>query len=286
MSDKLRQRLYEAGSFERLRYEALLGKWSKDEYSEADGTLPDVSYKVVFGDSGNLSAGIEAEVWPLSATANMDLPTSAEILDIVSSSVQDDIGGSGIDSVFIEGLDEDFQPISELVILDGTATVNSTLSYIHVSEVNCLNITTSGVTNAGNITITNTTSGDSLGYVKAGDSISKHGQFLVPAGYNAIMLGGNYSVYRASGSGARRARIDLELAPVDGGNGDRINYRSLKLGGTSEGALNNVDFSVPFVIGEKLFIHPTATAEANNTQVSIDYALLLIRTTIDIDSVF
>lgn len=107
---------------------------------------------------------------------------------------------------------------------------------------------------------------------------------MIPAGYNALMLGGEYSVYRSSGSGARRATIDLDLTPLDGGNGDGVEYKTLKLGGSSEAGAATIEFDIPLVIGQKIFLHPHATAEANNTKVSISYALLLIKDTIDLDS--
>jgi hypothetical protein len=282
--DRLRQLLYKEDNLEKLVYSAIMGKWSKDEYNEANGTLPDVSYRIIFADSPVLSSGVSNEIWPLSGAA-MGTPSSAEILDVVSSSTQDDAGGSGVDAVFIEGLDGDYLPQSELVVLDGTTTVNSVNSYVHVHTLNCLNLTTSGTTNAGNITVTNTTSGDTLGYILAGDSISKQSQFVIPAGYNGIMLGGHFSTYRSSGSGARRSEIDLQLTPLDGGLGDRIDYQTLKLGSSSE-TTDELRFSIPLVVGDKIFIHPTATAEANNTLVSVQYTLILIRQDIDIDTIF
>lgn len=278
----VRQRIAKLKDFATLDKIAVMGDWSAS--SNDTDTLPDVSYKVVFADSGNISAGATKDCW--GASSDMDYPTSAEVLDIVSSSIQDDIGGSGTDAVFIEGLDGDYSPISELVILDGTTTVNSTKSYVHVSEINCLNITTSGTTNAGNITITNTTSGQNLGYVNAGDSISEHGQLVVPAGYNAIMITIEASVFRTSGTGVRRAELDLIFKPLDGGAGDRIEYKTIRFGVSSEGGVSEIHYDIPIVIGSRVALIPRATAEANNTEVAAQYAVLLVKETVDIDTLF
>ena len=274
----LRQRISRIETIEELVKLAVFSEWSYDTDS-----LPPITYKQIIGDSGTLSTGDRDEIWPLAGT-DMTQTKTAETLSIVSSSAQDDAGGTGTDAVFIEGLDGNFMFQSELVLLDGATPVTSSNSYIHVHEINCLNITNSGTDNAGNITITQSSSGGTLGYVSAGDSISKHGQILIPAGYNALLLGGEYSVYRSSGSGARRVTIDLDLTPLDGGAGDGINYKTLKLGGSSEAGTTNIDFTIPLVIGQKIFLHPYATAEANNTKVSITYTLLLIKETIDLDS--
>lgn len=273
----LRQRLYKLRSIQDLSYRALLGQLSGTD------TNPDVSYKVVFGDTGSLAADTEQEIWPL--TTAMGCPDSAEVLDIVSSSTQDDSGGTGIDAVYIEGLDGDYLPQQELVTLNGTGTVNSSLSYVHIYEINCLNITTTGTTNAGNITVTNTTSGDTLGYVLAGDSLSKHSQFVVPAGYNALILSSHTSCFRTAGSGEKRCQIDLTVTPLDGGAGDGIEYKTLKTGVSSAGVAE-VEFHLPLVIGQKVLIHPKAQAETVNTKATIQYEFILVKETLDIDSVF
>lgn len=277
MVDTLRKRISSIKTIDELVKIALFSEWSYD----SDG-LPPITYKIVVGDSGNISAGVREEIWPLGT--EMARTTTAETLSIVSSSIEDDAGGSGVDAVFVEGLDGDFKLQSELVVLDGTTPVTSTNSYVHVHEMNVLNITTSGTTNAGNITATQSSSGGTLGYILAGDSISKHGQFLIPDGYNALMLGGEYSVYRTSGSGSRRAEIDLQVTPLYTGASQNIEYRTLRLGAASEAAANQIKFDIPLVLRGRLFIHPHATAEANNTKVSVEYSLLLIKDTIDLDS--
>lgn len=281
----LRQRVVSEGDMQRLIYAAIWGKYSPSRStSGTDPTYPDVSYKIVFADSISLSADTQADIWP-NPSGVMEYPSSAELLSIVSSSIQDDAGGSGVDAVFIEGLDGDFNPQSELVILDGTTAVNSVGTYIHVYKVNCLNITTSGTTNAGNISITNDTSGNRLGYILAGDSISKHGQFVIPAGYNGIIVNLEAGAYRSSGTGERRASVDFDFIPLDGGAGDRIIYRTVKLS-SSSGSATSTLFTVPFVTGQKVAVVAKATAEASNTFVSVKYGVVLVRDTIDIDSIF
>lgn len=274
---ELRNRLYKVKDFEELKYLAVFGQL------KGTGTNPDISYKIILGDSPNLSADTDTEIWP--QTGDMASPAAAETLSIVSSSIQDDNGGSGMDAVFIEGLDSDYLPQSELVILNGTGAVTSVNSYIHVAEINCLNITTSGTTNAGNITITNSSSGDNLGYVLAGDSLSKHAQFVVPAGYNALLLETTASCFRTSGSGEKRCEVDLIVTPLDGGAGDRVIYKTIKTG-VSSSATSEVKYELPLVFGQKVFIHPHVNAETNNTKATFQYELILVKTTIDIDSVF
>jgi hypothetical protein len=280
MARTVRQRFGDLKTFTEADMTAVLGKWSTNS-----GDNPDLSYKVVFGESPVLSADTETEIWTNTA-GGMEVPTNAETLAIVSSSIQDDNGGTGVDAVFVEGLDNDYLPQSELVILNGTGTVNSVNTYRHVSEVNCLNITTSGTTNAGNISITNSTSGDRLGYISTGQSISEHGQYLVPAGYNALLLDFHSSTFKSGGTKAdRKAEMDLIFMPLDGGAGNGIRYKTIKIG-VADSGVTGEEFALPLVIGARTCIVPTATADTANTIVTIQYDLLLIKETIDIDSIF
>lgn len=279
MTDTLRQKLSRIANFRNLDYVAVFG------ILKGTNTNPDVSYKVVFGDSSTLSADTETEVWPNPA-GGMQIPTNAETLAISSSSIQDDNGGSGIDAIFIEGLDGDYLPQSELVILNGTATVNSTNTYRHVSEINCLNVTTSGTANVGNISIVNSSSGDRLGYVEAGDSISEHGQFMIPTGYNGLLLDFHASAFKDGGNKAdRKAKLDLIFVPSDGGAGDGIRYKTIKSGIGDQG-ISGEEFALPLVVGARSLIIPSATADTSNTRIAIQYDLLLVKETVDIDSIF
>lgn len=285
MTDRLRQRLYSHKDFGDLVYSAVLGKFSKDEYSEADGSYPDISYKIIFGDTPVLSADTATEIWPNTA-GDMEFPTAAETLSIVSSSTQDDAGGTGVDAVFVEGLDSDYLPQSELIFLDGTTPATSTNTFVHVSEINCLNITTSGSSNVGSISITNSSSGDRMGYVEATDAISEHGQFVVPAGYSALILDMYTSAFKDGGTkAARKAELDIIFEPLDGGAGDRIRYKTLKTG-VGDTGITGESFTAPLVVGPKVAIIPVATTDTANTRVAVQYDLLLIRETVDIDSIF
>jgi hypothetical protein len=247
------------------------------------GNTPDISYKIVFGDTPSLSAGVESDIW--SNTNAQDTAASAETLSIVSSSVNDDTAGTGVDGVNIEGLDGDYNPVSEFIFLDGTTPVTTTAQFLFVYTVSCVAITSTGSTNAGNITVTNSSSGDNLGYIKAGDSISKQSQFIIPAGYNGILLSLHTAAYNASGSGAKRAKVDFNFEPQTGGAAG-VRFRTLKISASSESGTSEDTFHVPLTVGEKVGIYPAATADANNTIVSCQYELILVKTTVDIDTVF
>lgn len=257
-------------NLDELKYAALIGR-------HADNTNnPPIAYKIVYGESPTLVAGTETQIWP-TATA-MAFPKTAETLSVVSSSADDDGSGIGTDLVNIEGLDGDYLPISEAVFLDGLTPVTSTLSFLHITEMSVANITSTGNTNAGNITVTQSTSGDLLGYLALGDSISQQSQFTVPAGYTALLLSFHTGAYNASGSGAKRAEVQLTFCPQTGAGTD-IDYKTLKASASSEAGLSEDEFHLPLMVQEKVAIVPRCTSDSNNAIITCSYELVLIKST-------
>jgi len=78
-------------------------------------------------------------------------PTSAGVVSIVSDDANDDDGDTGARTVEIEGLDGNYEEISETVTLNGTGAVTTTASFHRVFRMKVLTAGTSG-TNEGNLT--------------------------------------------------------------------------------------------------------------------------------------
>lgn len=112
--------------------------------------------------------------------------TSAELMSIISSDpANDNSTGSNAHSVLIEGLDENFTGISEIINLSSSA-VNTTQQYIRVFRFKVNEVGTYGVTNAGNIVAT-ATSGSVQIEIEAGSGQSETSHFTVPKGKRAIL---------------------------------------------------------------------------------------------------
>lgn len=112
--------------------------------------------------------------------------TSAELMSIISSDpVNDNSTGSNARSVLIEGLDENFTEISEVVNLSSSA-VNTTQEYIRVFRFKVNEVGTYGVTNAGTITAT-AASGSVQIEIEEDTGQSETSHFTVPAGKKAIL---------------------------------------------------------------------------------------------------
>ncbi len=92
-----------------------------------------------------------------------DWMTTAEPMDIESSSNQDRPAGTGAHKIRLVGLDANWDKISEDITLNGVTTVTSVNSYIRILRAFVIEAGTfqrpCGV-NTGNITITSTTQGE------------------------------------------------------------------------------------------------------------------------------
>jgi hypothetical protein len=104
-------------------------------------------------------------------------PTSATTLTLVSTSASDDT----LASVLINGLDANFNPISETLFLNGTAGVTTVNSYLRVNSLLLASAGTSQTTNVGTITLKQ--SSNTLAQINIGIGKSQSTIYTVPNGY-------------------------------------------------------------------------------------------------------
>ena len=111
--------------------------------------------------------------------------SSAETMDIASSSTADDIGGTGAITIRVEGLANDWSILNEDITLDGTTTVTTLGSFL---RINRMYITSSGTgqVNAGNITATASTAATVQSKIDADVGQTEQTQFTVPLGYRVF----------------------------------------------------------------------------------------------------
>jgi hypothetical protein len=107
-------------------------------------------------------------------SAGYTYPSSASILDLVSTSASDTM------SVFIDGLDADYKRINEVVTLTGTTAVTTTKSFLRVNTAAIL-----AGSNVGDITISN---GVSYAYIEAGIGLTQQCVYTVPAGHTLYIF--------------------------------------------------------------------------------------------------
>lgn len=216
----------------------------------------------IFGYNPDLDTS-EESIWPDGGT--IPHPAVASVLDIVSTDAADASAGTGARTVFIEGLDGDYNVVSETVTLNGTTNVSTVEEYLYINQF-YVATAGSGGANAGTITAKLSTTLYDLIAIGYNQRTTAH--YCVPAGYTAYMVTGVVTAGQASGSTAVTAF--LKQHGPDG---------ILRVGAVT--ALNNgsvqYDFDPAYAIPEKNCIGATAIGAAANNAVSAFFNIVLIQ---------
>jgi len=224
---------------------------------------------IVFGYNPDVDTS-EETVWPDGGT--IPHPTSASVLKISSSSTNDASAGTGARTVFIEGVDGNFNVVSETVILNGQTAVNTTNSYLYVNSFYVVTVGSGGA-NAGNInagtgTVTSGVPAVLYDIIATGYNNRTTGHYCVPAGYTGYMTEGLFSSGQASGTTSVTGFLK-QHGP------DNI----LRVGAVT--TVNNSAavfmFEAPYVIPEKNCVGATAIGAAANNAVSSYFNIILIK---------
>lgn len=145
----------------------------------ARGQVQGHSPFLLYGYSASLSNTAFGPLWEgLTQSGGLySFPSSAAQLTVVSSSTSD----AAPLAVLIQGLDANFNPISEVLTLNGQTNVTSVKSYLRVN-----NCTITNGLNVGNITFKQGTT--LLAQIGAGLGTTQMSIYTVPAGYSLYVL--------------------------------------------------------------------------------------------------
>jgi hypothetical protein len=233
------------------------------------GQIQGHSTVIVFGYNPDVDTS-EETIWPDGGL--IPHPTAASVLKISSSSADDASAGTGAQTVFIEGVDGNFNVVSETVILNGQTAVNTTNLYLYVNSFYVATVGSGGA-NAGNInagtgTVTSGVPAVLYDIIAIGYNQRTTGHYCVPAGFTGYMTEGSISAGQASGSTAVTAFLKQHGT-------DNI----LRVGAVS--TINNSDaafsFEQPYTIPEKNCVGASAIGAANNNAVSSYFNIILIK---------
>ena len=111
--------------------------------------------------------------------------SSAETMDIASTSTADDVGGTGAITIRVEGVANDWSILSEDITLDGTTTVTTSNSFLRINRMYIISSGT-GQVNAGNITATASTAATVQARIDADVGQTEKTQYAVPLGYRVF----------------------------------------------------------------------------------------------------
>ena len=226
------------------------------------GLIGGHSVVTVFGYNPDVDT-TEESIWPDGGT--IPHPTVASVLSIVSTDAADDSAGTGARTVYIEGVNDNYEIVHETVTLDGTTPVSTVRTYLYVNQF-YVATAGSGGANAGEITAKVSTTLYDL--IAAGYNQRTTGHYCVPAGYTGYMTEGVITTGQASGSTS--VTTFLKQHGPDG---------ILRVGAVS--TLNNgsvqYDFSPPYRIPEKNCIGASVIGSASNNSASSFFNIILIQ---------
>ncbi len=166
-------------------------------------------------------------------------------------------------------------PVTEVTATsDGTATVTTTQTFRRVFRAYVTEVGTYTGTNEGNITITNTTSAQVLGYISAGFGQTKLTMYTVPAGYTAYLRHLHGQVTVAANKEAdirlwRRVNADDITQPYTGGKRLIHQWNGLATG-------VELDFYAMPSFPAKTDIWASAVANGAGSEVDVVYDLVLV----------
>lgn len=243
------------------------------------GLIPGVSEVHVSGENDEIDSGVTADLWDggiTVASGGASLlwvpPTAARIHQIVSSSANDDVGQSGVTEIHVEGLDSNFNLISELVTMNGTTNVATVNSYIMIYDLHATKPDSDTVTNVGIIKATADTDSTVTIRMNVGNNHSQHGIYQIPANHTAYMFDFTGHILRAGGTGAL-ADIVLLHRPF-GELWQKIEGTGVESAGSSD---FEETFMPPLPFKEKEWIKMQATSGTNNAAISGGFDLVLVR---------
>lgn len=254
---------YSRGSQSEYRYETALGRrqgsttWNK------------------FGYNGDIDIGTET-IW--SAGGTFSKMTAAATLSIVSTSTNDDSGGTGANSVIVYGVDANWDTQTEIVTLDGTTPVITTGTWRGVNRM-AIYLAGTGETNAGVISATATGGGSTLqAQMPTGEGTTQQSFFFVANNHIFLADFLKTNAEKTSGGSSPKVRFKGWVFSAVA-NAKYLVYNSLM--DTAVENVQTVTPSQPFIIGEKSILYFEATTDTNDTFCSCRFSGILVR---DVDA--
>jgi len=172
------------------------------------GLISGVTPIFKFGENQDIDTGTVPEDIIAGGGAKL-FPTVSSTISIVSSSVEDkDVTGTGLRSVFLSGLDSNYDVIEETVILDGTGAVVTTNSFFRLHRVTGVSAGSSQ-TSVGNITFTH--SEGTITVITAGHGQTQDATYTVPRDHILLIDRLKASLERTSSGAGAEVHFEVKL---------------------------------------------------------------------------
>lgn len=268
------------GSFDKLtspinstiseNYDAVPTRPTDFHYEVAEGKRQGRATWNKFGYNDDVDAGAEEII--ASFGGAFSKLSGTDTLEIVSTSSNDEITGTGARKIVIVGVDLNWDSLTEEVDLDGVNPVSTNNDFLGVNQV-YVSESGSGETNEGSITIKGATqTAVTLAHIPIGEGISQEAIFYVKNNYIALADWLTLNANKANSSASEK------LVEIKGWvYNSQTNTKSLvyrKKINTSVNNFTELNPSQPFIINEKSILYFTATSDSNDTIVNLRFSLI------------
>jgi hypothetical protein len=245
------------------------GKFEEFTLQVARGQIQGHRNVTVFGFNPDVDQ-TQVSVWPLPSL--ITFPSAALQMTVSSSSASDTSAGTGARTIVVQGLDANYNEISETVTMNGQTAVTMTNALLRVNYAYVLTAG-SGNSAAGDIyigtgTVTTGVPATVYDVIKFDYNNTTTGSYTIPAGYTAYLSQGLFSAGQAGGSNQVQGRL-LSRGP------DNIR-RTAAITSLNNGVADYV-FEYPLAVPEKTTLEATAVGSSNNNAVSSMFILVLVK---------
>lgn len=218
----------------------------------------------IFRSSYNPLVGTtEATIWPKN-TAYV-FPVAATQMTLYSTSTLDTT-----QAVLVDGLDANYEEISEVLVLNGQVGALSVKSYLRVNALTVLVDSPIGNISFGTGVATAGLPANTYAYINAGDNITNAAVYTVPAGYTLRIASGSISAGGSTGSQTLTAKFRSRI------NGVTYLTANISLANNYQFFPYNPTLEVP----EKTDVYNNAFTNANTSTVSATFNGWLIKNNI------
>lgn len=200
------------------------------------GKISGYDENFVLGLNRDVGATLE-DVW--GAGSDLVYPVAGEQWEVVSDNVNDNIAGTGARVAILFALDDNYDPVSEQIIMNGTTPVETVATNLFRPDTLLLVSSGSAGNNVGSITVRVQGDGNPRNFMHPGFGLSFDGHHTVPRGMTSLMQFCQVNAGRADGV---EFRLFVRIGAV--GNFVVLQYNNL-----FENSINTV-FPVPISIGE------------------------------------
>ena len=212
----------ETPSQETIKFSGKFEQLTQDFFfSVGAGQLVGYSSNIKFGHNPDIDTNSTPEdIWSAGGTYTGMPPhtASAETINVFSSAAADTSGSTGAWLVTLYGLDENWNAITEQVVLNGTTPV-TTVNRWHRMNRMIVNTGGSGGVNAGIITARHTTTtANVFGTIPIGRNQTTVTAFTIPRGKVGYLVKHFVSIGRAGGTPGA-ADYSIRVREPDSGNG-------------------------------------------------------------------